>query len=499
MDKLELAGVTDGYRERIRRLALFDPLFDLERKRSTDLNGQPIDMKGLGLLALLFFFEQKLMRQYKTGVKQLASFLKKLTENVYVLDDEMYEDLARTIIQTFRPTTGKKRSYSFYDWEKREESAIEYSLLKANDFDVKTNTQYYTLDEDGLELVFATKEFYSEFQLSINQLMLRKQLEKGEFAAALKQINEMRIDVETLEERMTRLKHEIQRSIISEETFERYKQLLDDIYSRLSREDEEFKELREFVNETRERLYARDVHQKEAKTYELVLKIARELESVHYAHSALLDKALSLKNTTLVTAQESLYYTGLHSFNFDQDIVSYIVSTPLPLEAMKGLLHPFLKVEENQFWSPLAIFAEQNITEEREEKVGLRFIEADDAVCDDPYRTWLMAKYKELMQLFLEAYQLGRAQTLSEFFSYLDDIGQSRLYEQRYFYDFWLIMHQHSPVQHGDMKGEEGNTLLGDALVLLGGNVLDVQEGDRIIRKFERFSIQDMMITVREQ
>ncbi|MGG6432729.1 replicative DNA helicase [Anoxybacillus sp. D401a] len=499
VDKLELAGVTDGYRERIRRLALFDPLFDLERKRSTDLNGQPIDMKGLGLLALLFFFEQKLMRQYKTGVKQLASFLKKLTENVYVLDDEMYEDLARTIIQTFRPTTGKKRSYSFYDWEKREESAIEYSLLKANDFDVKTNTQYYTLDEDGLELVFATKEFYSEFQLSINQLMLRKQLEKGEFAAALKQINEMRIDVETLEERMTRLKHEIQRSIISEETFERYKQLLDDIYSRLSREDEEFKELREFVNETRERLYARDIHQKETKTYELVLKIARELESVHYAHSALLDKALSLKNTTLITAQESLYYTGLHSFNFDQDIVSYIVSTPLPLEAMKGVLHPFLKVEENRFWSPLAIFAEQNITEEREEKVGPRFLEADDAAGDDPYRTWLMAKYKELMQLFLEAHQLGRAHTLSEFFSYLDDIGQSRLYEQRYFYDFWIIMHQRSPVQHGDMQGEEGNTLLGDALVLLGGNVLDVQEGDRIIRKCERFSIQDMMITVREQ
>jgi hypothetical protein len=108
VDKLELAGVTDGYRERIRRLALFDPLFDLERKRSTDLNGQPIDMKGLGLLALLFFFEQKLMRQYKTGVKQLASFLKKLTENVYVLDDEMYEDLARTIIQTCSPDDGEK-------------------------------------------------------------------------------------------------------------------------------------------------------------------------------------------------------------------------------------------------------------------------------------------------------------------------------------------------------------------------------------------------------
>ncbi|PIB63889.1 hypothetical protein, partial [Pseudomonas sp. 2995-1] len=76
------------------------------------------------------------------------------------------------------------------------------------------------------ELLFATKEFYSEFQLSINQLMLRKQLDKGEFKGAFRQINEMRIDVETLEERMGRLKHEIQRSIVSEETFERYQSLL---------------------------------------------------------------------------------------------------------------------------------------------------------------------------------------------------------------------------------------------------------------------------------
>jgi hypothetical protein len=499
LDNLNVLDVTNGYRERMRRLALFDPLFDLDRKREVDQHNQPIDMKGLGLLTLLFFFEQKLMRQYKTGVKQLASFLKKLTENEYVLDEASYERLARTIIQTFRPTTGRKRSYSFYDWEERTGSTIEYSILKANNFDVKTNTQYYTLDEDGLELLFATKEFYSEFQLSINQLMLRKQLEKGEFNGALRQINEMRIDVETLEERIVKLKHEIQRSIISEETFERYKQLLEDIYSRLTREDEEFKELREFVKETRERLYSRDVHQKEKKTYELVLKITRELESVHYAHSSLLDKALSLKNTTLVSAQESLYYTGLHSFNFDQDLVSYIVSTPLSLEATKGVLHPFLKVEENQFWSPLAILEEQNITEERDERVEKGFIEVEEGSGDDLYRRWLMSKYKELMCLFLEACEHNRGHTLSQFMNYLDEIGQSHIYEQRYFYDFWIIMHQRSPIQNGEIQEEEGNTLLGDALALLGTNILNVQEGQGVIEKCERFSIQEMIITVSEQ
>jgi hypothetical protein len=249
LDQLDLKEITSGYRERMRRLALFEPLYELDRKREQDLTEKAIDMKGLGLLTLLFFFEQKIMRQYKTGTRELASYLRRLTDSQYRLDQEEYERIARTIIQTFRPTTGRKRSYAFFDWEINRDGIIEYSILKANNFDFKTNTQYYTLDEDGLELVFATKEFYSEFQLSINQLMLRKQLDKGEFKGALRQINEMRIDVESLEERMIKLKHEIQRGIVSEETFERYKQLLEDIYGRLMREDEEFKELRQFVKD----------------------------------------------------------------------------------------------------------------------------------------------------------------------------------------------------------------------------------------------------------
>lgn len=85
-----------------------------------------------------------------------------------------------------------------------------YSYLKAAKHDLDTNTQYYVLDEHGLELVFATKEFFSEFQLSINQLLLRKQLEKGEFAGALRQIDEMHMNVEQLQQRI----------IISDETYQ---------------------------------------------------------------------------------------------------------------------------------------------------------------------------------------------------------------------------------------------------------------------------------------
>lgn len=54
MEQMDMQALLSGYRDRIRRIALFEPLNELDRKRDVDLNGTKIDMKGLGLLTLLF-------------------------------------------------------------------------------------------------------------------------------------------------------------------------------------------------------------------------------------------------------------------------------------------------------------------------------------------------------------------------------------------------------------------------------------------------------------
>ncbi|ALC91527.1 replicative DNA helicase [Bacillus sp. FJAT-18017] len=497
MEVNEIADITSGFKERMRRLALFDPLYELERKKVKDQLDEPIDMKGLGLLSLLFFFEQKIIRSTKAGTKDLALFLQQLTARQYTLDFQACEEIASSIILTFRPTSGKKRSYSFFDWELSREEDLEYSLLKANNFDSKTNTQYYTLDEDGLELIFATKEFYSEFQLSINQLMLRKQLEKGEFRGALRQINEMRIDVESLNERMVKLRYEIQRSIVSEDTYERYKQLLEDIHARLERENEEFTELRQFVKETKDRLYEKDYHKKEARTYAFVLEITNQLEEVHYEHSRLLEQSIELKNHTLKAAQESLYYTGIDAFNFDQDINARLISTPLPLEVMKGLLHPFLRVHQEKSWSPLTLFAEQNIREDREESVEMGFMELGDQTEND-YQEKLRKNYGTIMKLTLEALDEGITE-LSGILGYIRKKEQNLL-NKRFFYDFWLILHQRSPITKGKVESEEegSNNSLDDAMAVLGSRTLVVLERDETLHVTERFSIQEMEFAMME-
>lgn len=497
MDRFEIEGILSGFEERMARIALFDPLFELQRKKQTDASGQPIDMMELGLLTLLFFFEQKLMRNTKSGVKELAFYLYGIMEGKLSLEPAGCEELARSIIQVFRPASGKKREFTFFNWEAREQQIVYTTILKANAFDSKTNTQYYALDEDGLELVFATKEFYSEFQLSIHQLVLRKQLEKGEFQGALRQINEMRVDVESLQERMIKLEHEIKRSIVSEETLKRYSGLLEDIYARLQRENEEFDVLRQFVKETRMRLYADSNLEKQQRAYEYILRIANELERVHGDHSRLLKQSMDLKNQALHSAKESLYYTGLSSFNFDQDISGYLFGAPLPLDAMKGVVSPFMGLGHARGWSPLSVFAEQNIAgagehEPREDA----FLEAADENIDNGFARQRRAFFAEIMQLLINELDRHSKLELNDFISRLEAYNRSSWLTKRSFYDFWLILHQRSPVRAMSLDQGSG---MEELFSLLGKRVLHVEETSGIIAADVRYHIQNMKLTWGEE
>ncbi len=48
-----------NYGERMKRIALFEPLYSLSNKKQTDQNKQAIDMFEIGLITLMFFFENK--------------------------------------------------------------------------------------------------------------------------------------------------------------------------------------------------------------------------------------------------------------------------------------------------------------------------------------------------------------------------------------------------------------------------------------------------------
>lgn len=488
-----LENITENYRDRMERLVLLDPLYELSRKTARDKRGNVIDYYGLGLLSLLFFFENMLIRNKKAGVLELAGFLTRLTDKKIDLDNESYIRLSREIIQAFRPPSGKRNSREFYNWETHKEEIIEYSILKASTYDAESNLQYYELDEDGLELIFTTKEFFSEFQLSINQLILRKQLEKGEFVGALRQIDEMRMDVRNLQEKTYKIKHEIQRNIISNETYERYEAIVDDINSRLNRENEEFEELKSFVNETKNRLEYETQKEKMERAYGLILKIDRELGQVHYEHRNLLLESIEMKTRALNAAQESLYYIGVDSFNFKEQITSKLISSPLPLELSRDLAAPFLYLEKGVFWSPLAVFNKQTIVRKNSEERGRVFMDPmeeeeiqEDILIQQENYAYIMEKTLLLMDT--------TTITLGELVDHIKNSEDMEVLERRNFYDFWLNLHFNSPIK---IQGEENpSILLEKAIELLRGKYkeLKVVEIGGSIQGSPRYTIKNMKL-----
>lgn len=493
-----IKGVTENYGERVKRLALFDCLYKLENKKTKDNSGETIDFFGLGLLTLLFFFENMLMRNKKTGIAELTKFLHSINHDKIDLDYKDFEKISRTIIEAFRPPSGKRNFKGFYNWETRQESVVEYSILKASKSDIKNNTQYYTLDEDGLELIFATKEYFSEFQLSINQLLLRKQLEKGEFVGALRQIDEMRIDVENLEDRMAKIKHEVQRNILSEKTYERYKTLIEDINIRLLRENKEFEELVSFVNETREKISYELKNEKDIKTYQYITKIQIELDGVHKLHRKLLEKSIDLKSTTLQSAHESLYYVGIDSFNFKKEVVSRIFSSPLPLKSSRNLIKPLLYLERINEWSPTTVFAPQRIENKTSEVSTSEFLEIKKK---EKYKEDIKIQqnnFKNMMEIILKAMDGENEISLKEIIGYIND-NYIEILNEKLFYHFLIILHQKSPVNLKSDR-EENDMLLEKVIEILKKdyNQLNVVETNEVISVNERFSIKNMIISLEE-
>lgn len=493
MDQSLIDVIQKDYKERLKRILLFNPLEELSRKSRSDLNDQPVDMRSLGLFTLLYLFEMKLIRETKTGIQEIVGFLEEMIGSTYTLNEKQLEDIARTILNTFRPGSGKKKSHPIYNWGLKQQDNIEFSYIKASEYDVSENRQYYTLDDDGLELVFATKEYFQEFQLSIHQLMLRKLLEKGEFTGALRQINEMRMDVETIQDRMVKLEYEIKRNVVSIETQNRFMQVIEDRNFRLKRENEEFEALYEFVTETKENYYYQTEKNKEEKAYELLLKVEKALNSVHSQHRALLNQSFLLKKQVLQSAEESLYYVGVETFNFDQDITSHLISTPLPIDAMKGIIAPFLPLEQHETWSLLSIFTPHSWSEVDQSTNSATFTKIAEEEEKEKYAKVIRLYYKGIMESMLAHFDNRTYWTLEEWIRHLQKIGSPYI-NNRPFYDFFILCHQKSPLSASIEKEESSLHLLADVLDILASRKLTFKELPTKIQVTDRFEVQNMEI-----
>jgi len=490
---LSMNALLNNYGERMRRLALYEPLMSLQNKTTRDNNNKKIDMYDLGLLTLLFFFENKLLRKWEIGVDELSNFLNEMTHKRISLDKQGYDKVATEIIRTFRPRSGKRLTKTFYDWENDREEKVFFSILKAGKSDIVINKQYYELDEDGLELIFSTREYFSEYQLSINQMLLRKQLEKGEFVNALRQIDEMNINVATLKDRIIRIKNEVSRNVISDKVFKRYKELIEDIHARLLREGKEFEELRGFVDNAIKNMRYDVINEKDEKIYNNALKVSKELELVHLEHNGLLHESIKIQTSTLKAAKDAFYYVGVESFNFNNELASKAVTEPLNIEQIKLLAKPFLLLEKAEIWSPLSVFVPQRVLNKNDNEVNMDFVAISEQEEERELRR-TNEIFKSIMDVCLKHLTEENTILISDLVREMKKSKEVKMLESRYFYDFWIVLHQLCPIDISTQDKDKANSTLVGVIDLVrdGYKTMTVIERNDIVYIDERFSISNM-------
>ena len=308
----------EHFAERIQRILLMAPLYRLGRRHFKTADGKDVSGMELGLMTLLFFFEQMLDGKKKAGIRNLSLFLKQAVRGRLFSDDASYEQLARDIVAVFRPPTGRRNEESFYDWEQDAEGTAQYSYLKADKADVSANEQYYVLD------------------------------------------------------------------------------------------------------------------------------VERRLEFVHNLHRSLLQAGIELGTSALAAAEEALYFSGIDSFNFEQEITHRVFSSPLPVEASRRLIEPFLSLEQCRVWSPLAVFFPQRLDrmeQDSENEAFPQMREDEEDARESRNLHNLQEHYAAIVRFLLDFMGEKRETTLADFCGYLQEAEPS-WFDNRQFYLFWMLLHR---------------------------------------------------------
>lgn len=198
---------------------------------------------------------------------------------------------------------------------------------------------------------------------------------------------------------------------------------------------------------------------------------------------------MQLKNKALEAARQALLSAGIQSFNFDQEIVSRIVSSPLPPQAVKGLVHPFTRLHQQRSWSLLSLFFEQRLQRGDQEEETVVYPEMENEEISQ-HTVEQGENFRMIMECIIQVMDGQASMELKDMLGLLPP----QVLEQRAFYDFWLLLHQRSPVARG--MGEDQH-VLDQALALVGDEEVEVVELTELLQITPQYTLQNMRMTRR--
>jgi hypothetical protein len=344
-----------GFQERMETLALFHPLFTLERIRKYDY-----DTVSLGLAVLLFILDKMLASPIGCNVKEIPPFIQQVILDNYGerLSDQDAEKITNDLLDSLR-NSGLKHSFSYQDLEAKENKSFVFNLVENVDYQLKNHELNLKLTLTGLDLVFKTREFNKELRISVNQLKLKQQIERGVFEDALGTVKEIQVDVYNLHEEIKKMRQRIRKNPVGQ-PYDNYVALGQRITNQLEMDQQRFIELLGLIDET-EANYDFKKGAKEKLALNQLLNLRKVLNRVKAEHLRLFSENLGLDQLLTEELIDGINRAFDPKIHIEKEVLDQVIRGNMSMSSLARIVSPLLPVSPPKALAVNRFFAPQNL------------------------------------------------------------------------------------------------------------------------------------------
>ena len=428
---------------RVKSMSVFEPLWQLKSVRKYP----EYDLVSLGLAVLLYILDNMLMGRSECDHIGISKFLMELVRGHYnkELSGEEADQLTYTVLDQLR-NNGKPFEHTFEDLEKGGSETLRFHLIEIAAYQIGGKIKF-KLSQEGLDLLFKTREIYQELRVTIAQIYLRQQIERRVFDGALQAVDDLYLQVKKVYSSLQDMRRAILRDVHTV-SIDRYKQLVGRVQRQFQDEKRVFSELKELVRETEQDIRSHYLREKDLQALTQLMEIDRRLDIVVNEHTRLFSEKLDLSTVLEETMESHIAHAFSTKISFDRELVDGVIGSNASLETMRYLIHPLLKLKPPKYFNLIKVFEPNLVTRTVEEQEEEAVTEYDPEEAMEQLR-WEKA-LKELrdkrtryyIEVCLSPLAKSTSYTLLEVLQAMEPAACDDLINRVDFYPFLVQLHQ---------------------------------------------------------
>lgn len=360
-----------GFKERMRNMMMYYPIFSLRSKEKF----KELELDTLGFSVMLYLLENMVMNETKSTEKNIAKFIQEAVakQKGIHLSEEKSSEVATELLKHLQ-NDGRPFKEEFFNWEKGETEQITFKLITYENYTiskVRNKEAVLILTNEGLEMLFKTKEVFKELQVSITQLYLRQQIERGRYDSAAEISKDLLRDVRSQQKKMEVLAKRIRKNVLEVAEKNELEEELQRIEDLMKKEKEEFENLTILIEQTIEEFFSENEGKDEKTIHtamENIMYIRENLKHSSYEHQKLFQTKQEVQKLMLVTLNNMVLNAFSTKINFEKEVLPKLVTEENPnVQGLIDFMRPLFEVNSGNMLHLNNIFKPQRISKEKEE------------------------------------------------------------------------------------------------------------------------------------